>query len=241
MGGAGGGGAGAAFGGATGAFGNALGLPSGPSSTGGAACASMSGATCADAGGETIHAVDNVVVASRTRRSFVMTIQCSRNFRFEKTFNKNDCCVSNLVRVHDQRTIIGPDCGGPVSRARLYFDGKLKWAWHYSAPVHIVGGCCGVPGTTGVDPGKPGSPTGCGTGGIAGPRTGISSGVRPGNSLGCSGSAGSFIGGGTSGCGLPGGLSSGGSAGRPGGLFCGCPGGVSFGVAVIASPDSQEF
>jgi hypothetical protein len=52
--------------------------------------------------------------------------------------------------------------------------------------------------------------------GPCGPRTGNSSGVRPGNSSGRGASPGSCIGGGTSGRGLPGGLSCGGSDGCPG-------------------------
>jgi hypothetical protein len=52
--------------------------------------------------------------------------------------------------------------------------------------------------------------------GPCGPRTGSSSGTRPGNSSGRDGSPGSRIGGGTSGRGPPGGLSGGGSDGCPG-------------------------
>ena len=57
---------------------------------------------------------------------------------------------------------------------------------------------------------------GLGVVGPAGPRTGNSSGVCPGNSSGRGGPPGSRIGGGTSGRGFPGGLSCGGSVGCPG-------------------------
>jgi hypothetical protein len=63
---------------------------------------------------------------------------------------------------------------------------------------------------------SPASVAGLGVVGFCGPRTGNSSGVRPGNSSGRDGSPGSRIGGGTSGRGLPGGLSCGGSVGCPG-------------------------
>jgi hypothetical protein len=62
----------------------------------------------------------------------------------------------------------------------------------------------------------PASAIGEGALGPSGPRTGNSSGTRPGSSSGCGGSPGSRIGGGTSGRGLPGGLSCGGSDGCPG-------------------------
>jgi hypothetical protein len=62
----------------------------------------------------------------------------------------------------------------------------------------------------------PVSVAGEGVFGPCGPRTGNSSGVRPGNSSGRDGSPGSCMGGGTSGRGLPGGLSCGGSDGCPG-------------------------
>ena len=65
--------------------------------------------------------------------------------------------------------------------------------------------------------------------GPCGPRTGNSSGLRPGNSSGHGGSPGSRMGGGTSGRGLPGGLSCGGSDGRPG-LIGGFSGG-SIGIS----------
>lgn len=60
------------------------------------------------------------------------------------------------------------------------------------------------------------SVAGDGVCGPVGPRTGNSSGVRPGNSCGGDGWPGSCIGGGTSGRGFPGGSSCGGSDGRPG-------------------------
>jgi hypothetical protein len=69
-----------------------------------------------------------------------------------------------------------------------------------------------------------------------GPRTGNSSGVRPGSSSGLDGWPGSCIGGGTSGRGFPGGLSCGGSDGCPGligGSSCG-----SIGISLF--PDFQS-
>jgi hypothetical protein len=79
--------------------------------------------------------------------------------------------------------------------------------------LHIV--CCGKSAA----PGKSviaSSVAGDGAPGPCGPRTGNSSGTRPGSSSGLGGSPGSRIGGGTSGRGLPGGLSWGGSDGCPG-------------------------
>jgi hypothetical protein len=73
-------------------------------------------------------------------------------------------------------------------------------------------------------PALPISVAGEGVLGPCGPRTGNSSGVRPGNSSGLGGSPGSCSGGGTSGRGFPGGLSRGGSDGCPGligGSSCG--------------------
>ena len=75
----------------------------------------------------------------------------------------------------------------------------------------------------------PASVAGEGVLGPCGPRTGNSSGVRPGSSSGRGGSPGSCIGGGTSGRGLPGGLSCGGSDGCPG-LIGGSSGG-SIGIS----------
>src|ERR1700722_10773504 len=60
------------------------------------------------------------------------------------------------------------------------------------------------------------SVAGLGAVGPCGPRTGISSGILPGNSSGRGDSPGSRTGGGMSGCGLPGGDSIGGSVGLPG-------------------------
>jgi hypothetical protein len=73
--------------------------------------------------------------------------------------------------------------------------------------------------TSGSDPGSseiPASVAGYGVRGPCGPRTGNSSGVRPGNSCGCGGAPGSCTGGGISGRGFPGGSSCGGSVGVPG-------------------------
>lgn len=60
------------------------------------------------------------------------------------------------------------------------------------------------------------SVAGLGVSGPFGPRGGISSGMRPGNSSGRGGEPGSRTGGVISGCGLPGGIPGGGSAGVPG-------------------------
>ena len=60
------------------------------------------------------------------------------------------------------------------------------------------------------------SVAGLGARGPSGPRDGISSGMRPGNSSGRGDSPGSRTGGVISGCGLPGGMPGGGSVGVPG-------------------------
>jgi hypothetical protein len=60
------------------------------------------------------------------------------------------------------------------------------------------------------------SVAGFGASGPFGPRDGISSGTRPGNSSGRGDSPGSRTGGVISGCGLPGGIPGGGSVGVPG-------------------------
>jgi hypothetical protein len=84
----------------------------------------------------------------------------------------------------------------------------------FKSALHIVP--CGISAAQGKSV-MPASPTGEeGAPGPSGPRTGNSSGTRPGSSSGCGGSPGSRIGGGTSGRGLPGGLSCGGSDGCPG-------------------------
>jgi hypothetical protein len=77
------------------------------------------------------------------------------------------------------------------------------------------------------------SVAGFGVAGPFGPRTGSSSGIFPGNSSGCGGAPGSWIGGGMLGRGFPGGSSRGGSVGEPG-VVGGISGG-SIGVG-IASP-----
>jgi hypothetical protein len=84
-------------------------------------------------------------------------------------------------------------------------------------------------------------PVGLGVNGPSGPRTGISSGVRPGSSSGRDGSPGSRIGGGTSGRGLLGGLSRGGSDGCPGligGSSCGSIGMLFPGAS---TPERQRY
>jgi hypothetical protein len=83
----------------------------------------------------------------------------------------------------------------------------------FKSALHIVP--CGISAASGKSV-MPASAIGEGALGPSGPRTGNSSGTRPGSSSGCGGSPGSRIGGGTSGCGLPGGLSCGGSDGCPG-------------------------
>jgi hypothetical protein len=79
-----------------------------------------------------------------------------------------------------------------------------------STPYIVPCGISAAPGKSAVPASVAGIP------GPSGPRTGNSSGTRPGSSSGVGGSPGSRIGGGTSGCGLPGGLSCGGSDGCPG-------------------------
>ena len=84
---------------------------------------------------------------------------------------------------------------------------------------HIVPDGSGPGRTSGSEPGKsemPASVAGYGVRGPCGPRTGNSSGARPGNSRGCGGAPGSRTGGGISGRGFPGGSSCGGSVGFPG-------------------------
>jgi hypothetical protein len=102
---------------------------------------------------------------------------------------------------------------------------------HFKPKFYIVP--CGILGTPGFrfgsERGKsaiPVSVAGEGPRGPSGPRTGSSSGVRPGNSSGRGGSPGSCIGGGTSGRGLPGGLSWGGSDGCPGLIGGSCCGSI---------------
>ena len=76
------------------------------------------------------------------------------------------------------------------------------------------------------------SVAGLGACGPFGPRGGISSGMRPGNSSGRAGSPGSRIGGVISGLGLPGGMPGGGSVGVPG-----VAGGISGGsIGVTSTP-----
>jgi hypothetical protein len=143
----------------------------------------------------------------------------------------------------DQRISVRPDCGGLWRRACLYFQRRKVPTRRCSLriqamvsnrhptlpPRHIVPrGISATPGfRSGSAPGKsaiPASVAGEGGRGPFGPRTGSSSGMRPGNSSGRGDSPGSRIGGGTSGRGLPGGLSCGGSDGCPGligGSSCG--------------------
>ena len=111
-GGGGGGGAGLAGGAAVGGvgfagapFGGALGLPSGPTSV--AACATTSGAVCAcDEEAAKCIAV-RAVVASSTRRRFVMMVWVPGKFL--------------TTRSGDQRISVRPDCGGLQRRTCFYF------------------------------------------------------------------------------------------------------------------------
>ena len=89
-----------------------------------------------------------------------------------------------------------------------------------------------------ANPILPVSVAGEGVLGPCGPRTGNSSGVRPGSSSGRGGSPGSCIGGGTSGRGLPGGLSCGGSDGCPG--LIGGSSGWSIGISRFPESGSGD-
>jgi hypothetical protein len=113
---AGGGGAGrgAAAGGA--AVGGLLGLPSGPSSS--LACATTIGASWAyDAGAANCIAV-RAVVASSTRRRWVMLVGI-----LEKILAAEQVC--RTLRHGDERLIIGPDCGGRKNANPIYFIGAM--------------------------------------------------------------------------------------------------------------------
>jgi hypothetical protein len=154
----------------------------------------------------------------------------------------------------DQQIDVGPDCGGPRRRTSIYFCARKARMRHCSLRIQamvsngqftlsISRGISGWPGfrsrSEPVCAVIPASVAGEGVRGPFGPRAGNSSGVLPGNSSGCSGSLGSWIGGGTSGRGLPGGLSGCGSVGLPG-VAGGIPGG-SIGIysaALRLSPRS---
>jgi hypothetical protein len=131
-----------------------------------------------------------------------------RDFRFISTYAKSGCA---FVHCAFRRSLQIVSLPFPL---RLFASVALKCAlerawWRIHAPVGgegVLGPC--------------------------GPRTGSSSGVRPGNSSGRAGSPGSCIGGGTSGRGLPGGLSCGGSDGWPG-LIGGSSGG-SIGISRLS-------
>jgi len=111
--------------------------------------------------------------------------------------------------------IVGLHCPlGPVAAIR---SGNQSAATQFAAPIF------------------PSSVAGEGVLGPGGPRTGNSSGARPGNSSGGGDSPGSRMGGGTSGRGLPGGLSCGGSDGVPGLI-----GGSSCGSIGIYSPTMRS-
>jgi hypothetical protein len=111
-----------------------------------------------------------------------------RDFRFISTYAKSGCA---FVHCAFRRSLQIVPLPYPL---RLFAAVEPERAWW---TIHAPVGGEGVLGP-------------------CGPRTGSSSGVRPGNSSGRAGSPGSCIGGGTSGRGLPGGLSCGGSDGWPG-------------------------
>src|ERR1700731_1354175 len=80
------------------------------------AWAMTSGALCA-CDGEAINCIAvRAVVASSTRRRFVMMVCILGNFAEESLGNK----VWQL-RSCDQRISVRPDCGGPQRRAGIYF------------------------------------------------------------------------------------------------------------------------
>lgn len=84
------------------------------------------------------------------------------------------------------------------------------------------------------------SVAGLGVSGPFGPRGGISSGTRPGNSSGRGGEPGSRTGGVISGCGLPGGIPGGGSVGVPG-VDGGISGGsIGIGIIEISCPEDDN-
>lgn len=84
------------------------------------------------------------------------------------------------------------------------------------------------------------SVAGFGEGGPFGPRDGISSGMRPGNSSGRGDSPGSCTGGVISGCGLPGGIPGGGSVGVPG-VDGGISGGsIGIGITKISCQENDN-
>ena len=96
----------AAVGGLTaggGPFGGALGFPSGPTSS--LACATTSGAVCACDADVASCVTVRAVVASSTRRRFVMM------WSLEKPGSSKKACRRTFRQV-DQRLIVRPDCGG---------------------------------------------------------------------------------------------------------------------------------
>ena len=230
-GGAGRAGAGAAFGGC---LGGCLGFPSGPSSS--LACATTIGVVCACDGVLPNCIAVRAVVASSNKRSFVMMVWIPGKKGLATRVWQQGLSSSS----GDQRTGVGPDCGGLQRRVCIYFRSR-------EAPVRLcslrIQGIVsngaftlfpaayphGQDQDQGAAPGIPAPPVsvaGDGVVGPCGPRTGNSSGVRPGNSAGLGDSPGSCIGGGTSGRGFPGGLSCGGSTGRPGLIGGSCCGSI---------------
>ncbi|UPK35703.1 hypothetical protein IVB18_48575 [Bradyrhizobium sp. 186] len=84
------------------------------------------------------------------------------------------------------------------------------------------------------------SVAGFGVSGPFGPRDGISSGMRPGNSSGRGDSPGSRTGGAISGCGLPGGIPAGGSVGVPGVVGGMSGGSIGMGIIDLSCPENNN-
>jgi hypothetical protein len=103
------GGAGRAGGGA--AFGGCLGFPSSS-----LAWAMTSGALCACDGGAINCVAVRAVVASSTRRRFVMMVWVPGNFLARRRWQEG-----LATRSCDQRISVRPDCGGPQRGAGIYF------------------------------------------------------------------------------------------------------------------------
>ncbi len=97
--------------------GRGFGFPSGPVSSFGCACATTSGEVWAcDA--EVANCITvSAVVASSTRRSFVMVLESpgGKFWAGKKT-------VSRTIRQDDERPAVRPDCGEPRIIGEVYFD-----------------------------------------------------------------------------------------------------------------------
>jgi hypothetical protein len=174
----------------------------------------------------------SAVVASSTRRRFVMMVWIPGEFL--------------ATTSDDQQICVRPDCGGPQRRTWIYFRMRSVSIRPCSSRIqtivsdpNITLSAAGHP--VGLDrdsrSGKSAIPASVaeeGVPGRCGPRTGSSSGVRPGSSSGRGDSPGSWIGVGTSGRGLPGGSSCGGWVGLPG-----VGGGISGGsIGISPFPES---